>query len=186
MTRCLAKKINFIMTSKENIYSNDLGYTLGMLLLRLWLAVRAFQTGIEKFAGSGKPIDSAVLVDGAPNTYGLTESTTAKVYAIGNYNGVPAPLYDKFIIEPLIPEFALNIYNVVLGPALIILGLTLLLGVATRFSLFLMGLIYTSLTFGLILIKQDAGIAWLGVHIVMIVIALVLAKYNRFAILKKW
>ena len=174
------------MTSKENICSNDLGYTLGILLLRLWLAVRAFQTGIEKFAGSGKPVDSTVLVDGVPNTYGLTETTAAKVYAMSNYNGVPAPLYDKFINEPLIPEFALNIYNVVLGPALIILGLTLFLGIATRFSLFLMGLIYTSLTFGLILIKQDAGIAWLGVHIIMIVMALALAKYNKFAILQKW
>lgn len=174
------------MTSKENICSNDLGYTLGILLLRLWLAVRAFQTGIEKFAGSGKPVDSTVLVDGAPNTYGLTETTAAKVYAMSNYKGVPAPLYDKFINEPLIPEFALNIYNVVLGPALIILGISLFLGIATRFSLFLMGLIYTSLTFGLILIKQDAGIAWLGVHIIMIVMALALAKYNKFAILNKW
>ena len=57
---------------------------------------------------------------------------------------------------------------------------------ATRFSLFAMGLVYTSLTFGLILIKQDAGVAWLGIHIIMIVLALALAKYNRFAILKKW
>ena len=174
------------MTSKENICSNDLGYILGILLLRLWLAARSFLTGIEKFAGSGKPVDSTVLVDGIPNTYGLTESTAAKVYAISNYNGVPAPLYDKFINEPLIPEFALNIYNVVLGPALIILGITLFLGIAIRFSLFFMGLIYASLTFGLILIKQDAGIAWLGVHIIMIAMALALAKYNKFAILNKW
>ena len=174
------------MTLKRNICSNDLGYTLGILLLRLWLAARAFQTGIEKFAGSGKPVDSTVLVDGAPNTYGLTESTASKVYAISNYKGVPAPLYDKFISEPLIPEFALNIYNFVLGPALIILGLTLFLGIATRFTLFLMGLIYTSLTFGLILIKQDAGIAWLGIHIVMVVMALALANYNKLVIMKNW
>ena len=174
------------MTSKEDTCSDDLGLSLGMLLLRLWLAARAIQTGIEKFSGTGKPIDSAVLMDGAPNAYGLTESTATKVYALGNYNGVPAPLYDKFINEPLIPEFALNIYDVVLGPILIILGLTLLLGIATRYSLFLMGLVYTSLTFGLILIKQDAGIAWLGVHIILIVTALALAKYNKFAILKRW
>ena len=174
------------MTLKRNICSNDLGYTLGILLLRLWLAARAFQTGIEKFAGSGKPVDSTVLVDGAPNTYGLTESTASKVYAMSNYKGVPAPLYDKFISEPLIPEFALNIYNFVLGPALIILGLTLFLGIATRFTLFLMGLIYTSLTFGLILIKQDAGIAWLGIHIVMVVMALALANYNKLVIMKNW
>ena len=67
-----------------------------------------------------------------------------------------------------------------------ILGLTVLLGIATRISLFAMGLMYTSLTFGLILLKQDAGVAWLGTHIIMIVIALVLAKHNRLAILNKW
>jgi thiosulfate dehydrogenase [quinone] large subunit len=66
------------------------------------------------------------------------------------------------------------------------MGLTLLLGLGTRISLFAMGLLYTSLTFGLILIKQDAGVAWLGIHIIMITAALALAKYNRFAILKKW
>ena len=106
-----------------------------------------------------------------------------KTYAIENYQGVPGALYDKFTGEPFIPGWGLDIYNVVLGPALLILGLTLLLGIATRFTLFAMGLLYTSLTFGLILIKQDAGVAWLGIHVIMIVAALALAKHNRFAIL---
>ena len=173
------------MSSNESTCSNDLGLSLGMILLRLWLAARAIQTGIEKFGGT-KPIDSTVLIDGAPNAYGLTETTTGKVYALSNYHGVPAPLMDKFSNEPLIPSWGLSLYDTILGPVLIILGLTVLLGIATRFSLFLMGLVYTSLTFGLILIKQDAGIAWLGVHIIMVVMALALAKYNKFAILKKW
>ncbi|MGJ8651697.1 MAG: hypothetical protein ACSHX8_00355 [Opitutaceae bacterium] len=174
------------MSSQDNTCcSNDLSYTLGMLLLRLWLAARAIQTGIEKFAGT-KSIDTTVAIDGAPNAYGLTETTTGKVYALSNYHGVPAPLQEKFSNEPLIPDFALSLYDKLLGPALILFGLTLLLGLATRLSLFAMGLIYTSLTFGLILIKQDAGIAWLGVHIIMIVMALALTKYNKFAILKKW
>lgn len=73
-----------------------------------------------------------------------------------------------------------------LGPALLILGLTVLLGVATRFSLFAMGLLYTSLTFGLILLKQDAGIAWLATHIVLIAMALALSQYNRWAVTSKW
>ncbi len=173
------------MPSAPTTCSNDLGLSLGMLLLRLWLAARAIQTGIEKFAGS-KPIDSTVLIDGAPNAYGLTETTSGKVYALSNYNGVPAPLMDKFSNEPLIPAWGLSLFDAILGPLLIILGLTVLLGIATRFSLFLMGLVYTSLTFGLILIKQDAGVAWLGIHIIMVVMALALAKYNKFAILKKW
>lgn len=147
--------------------------------------MRAIQTGIEKFGGT-KTYDKAVDIDGAPNAYGLVEEGTEKAYALANYQGVPGPLYDKFAAEPLIPSWGLNLYDVILGPALLILGATLLFGIATRFTLFTMGLLYTSLTFGLILIKQDAGIAWLGTHILLIVAALALAKYNRFAILKKW
>jgi thiosulfate dehydrogenase [quinone] large subunit len=45
-----------------------------------------------------------------------------------------------------------------------------------------MGLLYVSLTVGLILIKQDSGIAWLAIHIGLIAYALTLTKYNRFAI----
>jgi len=163
----------------------DLGYTLGMLTLRIWLAIRAIQTGIEKFAGTGTGT-KAVNIDGAANQYGLTEAASYKVYAFSNYQGVPGPLYDKFASEPLIPGWGLDLYNIILGPTLLILGFTLLLGIATRYTLFAMGLLYTSLTFGLILIKQDAGIAWLGTHIIMIAAALVLAKYNRFTVLKKW
>lgn len=165
--------------------SSDLGYTFSILLLRIWLGIRSLQTGIEKFAGV-KMSETAVTIDGAPNTYGLTESTGEKAYAFSNYQGVPQALHDKFVGEPLIPGFFLTIYDFVLGPALLILGLTLLLGVATRVSLFAMGLLYTSLTFGLILLKQDAGIAWLGTHIILIVMALVLAKHNRFTIMNKW
>jgi thiosulfate dehydrogenase [quinone] large subunit len=172
------------MASKDKC-SSDLGLTLGMLTLRIWLGFRAIQTGIEKYAGTTSD-DKDVLIDGAPNAYGLTETATGKVYALSNYNGVPAPLYEKFSNEPLIPSWGLNLFDTILGPALIILGLTILLGIAQRISLFAMGLVYTSLTFGLILIKQDAGIAWLGVHIIMIVMALALTKHNRFAVLKKW
>ena len=165
--------------------SSDLGYVLGILLLRIWLGIRSLQTGIEKFAGT-KASAAPVNIDGAPNTYGLTESTTMKTYSLSDYHGVPQALYEKFSTEPLIPGFFLTIYNIVLGPALLILGLTVLLGIATRVSLFAMGLMYTSLTFGLILIKQDSGVAWLGIHIIMIVMALALAKHNRLAILNKW
>lgn len=172
------------MSSKES-NGSSLEYILGMLLLRLWLAMRSIQAGIEKYAGTSAG-SKAVNIDGAPNDYGLTEATTSKAYSLDAYQGVPAALYDKFKDEPFIPEWGLNLYNAILGPTLIILGITLLLGLATRFSLFAMGLLYTSLTFGLILIKQDAGIAWLGTHIIMIVMALALAKHNRFAILKKW
>lgn len=165
--------------------SNTLALVYGALLLRVWLAVRAIQTGIEKFAGS-KAADQIVSVDGAANEYGLTAAGSVKQYALANYHGVPEALMTKFQAEPLMMKFALPLYDKILGPTLLILGFTILLGIASRTSLFLLGLLYISLTWGLILIKQDEGVSWLGVHMILIVMALMLAGHNRFAILKKW
>ncbi|MEI9959567.1 MAG: hypothetical protein WDM76_00115 [Limisphaerales bacterium] len=86
----------------------------------------------------------------------------------------------------MLPHFATSAFNGLLGPVLIATGIMLLLGLGTRLSLFLQGLIYIGLTVGLILIKQDDGISWLGIHVALVALALVLAKYNRFAIFKKW
>ncbi|MBT4757673.1 MAG: hypothetical protein HOO08_04695, partial [Opitutae bacterium] len=71
------------MASKEK-YSNDLGLTLGMLTLRIWLGCRAILTGIEKYAGTQNS-DKDVLIDGATNAYGLTDTVTGKVYSFSNY-----------------------------------------------------------------------------------------------------
>lgn len=165
--------------------STLLAKVYGAGLLRIWLAVRAIQTGFEKYSGM-KGSDQLVIIDGKPNSYGLTEATQIKEYGMSHYHGVPEALMKKFQAEPLMNAKLLDLYGAVLGPALIVLGLTILLGVATRTSLFLLGLLYISLTFGLILIKEDAGISWLGVHMIMIVMALAMSKYNRFCVLKKW
>ena len=168
---------------------DKLALTYGAWLLRLWLAVRAIQTGLEKYAGSISS-DQVVKVDGVPNAQGLTSSDAVKEYALSHYHGVPAALLKKFEAEPLMRSYTLmgheinplKIYDVILGPMLLVLGITILLGIANRTSLFLLGLLYISLTWGLILIKQDDGVSWLGVHMILIVMALMLAKYNRFAL----
>lgn len=172
-------------TEETNSNGNTLALVYGSLLLRLWLGVRAVQTGVEKFAGT-RSGDQLIKVDGAVNEEGLTSGASAKYYAFENYHGVPKALMSKFQDEPLVPGFGLPLYDMLLGPALLILGITILLGVAYRSSLFLLGLLYISLTWGLILIKQDDGVSWLGVHMIMIVMALALAPNNRLAILKKW
>lgn len=165
--------------------TNTLGLVYGSLLLRLWLGVRAIQTGVEKYAGT-RSGDQVVPVDGVANEEGLTAAGSLKYYTLENYHGVPAALMKKFEAEPLMMKFALPLYDKVLGPALIILGLGILLGLAYRSSLFLLGLLYISLTWGLILIKQDDGVSWLATHMILVVAALALAQHNRLAILKKW
>jgi thiosulfate dehydrogenase [quinone] large subunit len=162
-------------------------YTLAFLVLRGWLAVRAILTGIEKF-GAYQTIQKPLIdpVTGMEDPSGAMIDVKVKFYSLTNYSGVPAPLKDKFANEPLLPKFAVTAFDHLLGPLLIVTGVMLLLGLGTRLSLFVQGLIYIALSVGLILIKQDDGISWLGIHVALVALALMLAKHNRFALLKKW
>ena len=156
------------------------------LLLRLWLGLRAIATGVEKFAG--KVSEQKPLLDefGQPDINGTMVAVEHKVYAFKYYQGIPAALQSKFAAEPLLPAFLLKPYGALLGYVLIVTGVMLVLGLATRTSLFIQGLIYISLTFGLILIKEDGGISWLAIHMLLVVAALRLAKHNRFTLTKRW
>jgi thiosulfate dehydrogenase [quinone] large subunit len=161
--------------------------SLAFIILRLWLAVRAILAGIEKF-GAYKTIQQPLIdpTTGMEDPSGATIDVKIKFYSMTNYSGIPGPLKDKFVNEPLLPKFALSTFDHLLGPLFIITGIMLLIGLGTRLSLFVQGLIYLALTIGLILIKQEDGVAWLGIHIALVAFALALAKHNRLALLKKW
>ena len=162
-------------------------FTYAYLVLRLWLGVRSLLIGIEKF-GSYRSV-AMPLIDpstGQPDASGVLVNVSVKYYSLTNYSGIPASLKDRFANEPLLPKFGLTAFDHLLGPMFILTGVMLLLGVATRLSLFLQGIIYVALTIGLILIKQDDGISWLGIHIALVAFALMLVKHNQFALLKKW
>jgi len=156
------------------------------LLLRLWLGMRAIITGLEKFAG--KVTEQKPLLDefGQPDINGAMVAVDHKVYALKYYQGLPAALASKFAAEPLLPGFLLKPYAAVLGYVLIAAGLTLVLGIATRTSLFIHGLIYLSLSFGLVLINESGGVAWLAIHLLLVVAALRLAQHNCCALTKRW
>jgi thiosulfate dehydrogenase [quinone] large subunit len=160
--------------------------TLAFLLLRGWLAVRAILAGVEKY-GAYKTVQQPFIdpTTGQPDPNAVVD-IKVKFYALANYNGIPAALQSKFDNEVLLPHFALAAFNFLLGPALIISGVMLLLGLGTRISLFVQGLIYIALTVGLILIGQNDGPPYLGIHVALVAFALVLAKYNKLALLKKW
>ena len=162
-------------------------YSLAFLLLRGWLAVRAILTGIEKF-GAYKTIQQPLIdpATGQPDASGVLHNVSVKYYSFANYSGIPASLKDKFAHEPLLPKFALTTFDHLLGPLFILTGVMLLIGLGTRLSLFVQGLIYIALTVGLILIHQDDGISWLGIHVALVAFALTLARHNKFVLLKKW
>src|SRR5579859_5024743 len=179
------------MTDSNENKKDDCGCgcekSLAFLVLRLWLALRAILAGIEKF-GAYKTIQQPLIdpTTGMEDPSGAMIDVKLKYYSLTNYAGIPAPLKDRLVNEPLLPKFALNTFDHLLGPLFIATGIMLLIGLGTRLSLFVQGLIYISLSFGLILIKQEDGVAWLGIHIALIAFALLLARHNKFALLKKW
>lgn len=162
-------------------------YTFAFLALRLWLGVRALFVGIEKYAGYRSV--AMPLIDpstGQPDASGVMVNTTVKSYALANYAGIPTAFVEKFAHEPLFPKFALTVFDRMLGPAFILTGLMLIIGLGTRISLLVQGLLFIALTVGLVLIDQNDGVAWLGIHIALVSGAFVLAQHNRFVVLKRW
>jgi thiosulfate dehydrogenase [quinone] large subunit len=162
-------------------------YTIAFWVLRLWLGVRALLVGIEKYAAY-KSV-AMPLIDpstGQPDTSGVMINVSVKSYAWSNYAGIPAGLKDKFAHEPLLPKFALTLFDRMLGPIFILTGIMLIIGLGTRVSLIVQGFLFVALTVGLILIDQNDGVAYLGIHIGLVAAAFLLVQHNRFAVLKKW
>ncbi|MDX2186957.1 MAG: hypothetical protein SFV32_08495 [Opitutaceae bacterium] len=168
--------------NKDNTPSTT-SETLAFLTLRLWLGVRALVAGIEKFGGTVTVQQPLVDAAGNPDPSGAVVEIEKKVYALSNYRAIPDALETSFASQPLLPAFLTKPYYAVLGYVLIALGLLLILGIKSRPVLFVMGLLYTSLTVGLILIKQDAGVAWLAIHVIMVALALTWSKYNRYTLI---
>ncbi|MGB0371650.1 MAG: hypothetical protein ACPGN3_09875 [Opitutales bacterium] len=155
-----------------------IGPVFSVLLIRAWLAMRSIQSGIEKF-GTMVPVSVKADIEGKENEYGLEEIEYIKAYGFDYYQGVPAALMKKFENEPLMIDTLLKAYNYSLGPLFILLGLCVLLGFLTRLSLLGMGLLYTSLTFGLILLNQPSGVAWLAIHVILVAMMLFAVDHNR-------
>ena len=167
----------------KNLLSGWTNENWSFLLLRLWLAMRAILTGLEKFSGT---VTKELIQINEFTEIEETITISYKTYGISHYHAIPDSLKEQFSGQPLLPAFVSVPYYAVLGYLLVLLGLTLLLGVCVRTSLVLMGFLYMSLTYGLVLINQSGGVAWLGIHMLMIVAALVLEKHKRLVLYPKF
>lgn len=133
------------------------GYVEAFILLRLFLGLRAVLAGVEKFEAHGS-------------------------YSFGNYAENMKRMATGITGASFLPLWATTSFALTLGYLLVALGVALLLGVKTRISLLTMGLLYTSLSFGLMAVQEAEGVAWLAIHLGLVVGALVLVRHERFAV----
>ena len=132
-------------------------FTAAFLLLRLFLGLRTFLAGLEKFESKGTYSFASYYTNMDRMASGITGASFLPLWATKN--------------------FAHSI-----GYVLLVLGAALLLGLKTRATLVLTGLTYLGLSFGLMVVQEGEGVAWLGIHVMMIVGALVLVQHDRFAV----
>ncbi|HXQ80354.1 MAG TPA: hypothetical protein VN775_03515 [Opitutaceae bacterium] len=132
-------------------------YTAAFLILRLFLGLRTLLEGLEKFESNGR-------------------------YSFANYYENMKRMAQGITGASFLPLWATRLFAESLGYLLLLLGAALLLGVKSRATLFLTGLLYVALSFGLMAVQENEGVAWLGVHVIMIAGALLLVRHDRFAL----
>lgn len=143
-------------SSSSPSYSSCEG-TYAFLILRLFLGLRALFAGIEKFELGGE-------------------------YSFANYYTTMNRMATGIEGASFLPLWMTKSFALPLGYILLVLGVTILLGIKTRCSLLLMGLVYVALSFGLMVVQESEGVAWLGVHVALCVAALLLNRHNRFSL----
>jgi thiosulfate dehydrogenase (quinone) large subunit len=131
--------------------------TAAFLLLRLFLGLRTFLAGADKFEKNG-------------------------AYSLANYHENMGRMAMGVTGASFLPLWATRAFAQSLGYALLVLGAALLLGVKTRATLVLTGLVYVGLSFGMMAVQEDEGISWLAIYVTMISAALVLVRHNRLAL----
>jgi thiosulfate dehydrogenase (quinone) large subunit len=131
--------------------------TAAFLLLRLFLGLRTFLAGVEKFESKG-------------------------TYSFANYYENMNRMASGITGASFMPLWMTRNFAHTIGYALLILGAALLLGIKTRATLVLTGLVYVGLAFGLMAVQENEGVAWLAIHVGLIAGALVLARHDRFGL----
>ena len=145
------------MADSDQTKCNDCGYYAASFLLRIWVGLRLFFAGLEKFK-MGAGVDASYSISNYSKKMGMIAETTAE--------------------HSFLPGWACKAYALPLGPLLIFVGLACLIGVCTRLSLLAAGLLFVSLAFGLMVLPDDAGALNLGIHVAITAFALCLSRYD--------
>lgn len=140
----------------------SLSYDFAHLLLRLWVGMRLFMAGIDKFRwGNGPTV-----------TFGFD-----------NYAKKTGPLAKLMTDNSCLPEFACTSFAAVIGYILIPVGLWVAIGICTEFGLLAAGLVFLSLGFGLACLPDDTEVVSnIGLSILIVAAALVTSKAKTFSI----
>lgn len=95
------------------------------------------------------------------------------------YDGFATFIINTYTEQTALPKFLVATFAYSLGYAEIILGAFLLVGVKTKYVLALIGLTFVTLSFGNMVLGDNQGIAYLGIHLLITAAALYFVRHNK-------
>jgi len=138
-------------------------YAFAHLLLRLWVGMRLFMAGLDKFRWG----------NGAETTF-----------SIANYTEKKGPPISKLMASnSFLPESLCNAFGGTIGYILVAVGVWVALGICTEFGLLAAGLVFLMLGFGLAALPDDTEVVSnIGLSVLIVAAALVTAKAKNYSL----
>ena len=141
---------------------SSLSYDFAHLLLRLWVGLRLFMAGLDKFRWGNGPTVS---------------------FGLDNYPKKTGPLAKLMTDNSFMPEWACNAFAATIGYILVPVGIWVAIGIFTEFGLLTAGLVFLSLGLGLASLPDDTEVVSnIGLSILIVAAALVTSKAKTFSI----
>ncbi len=133
------------------------------LLLRLWVGMRLFMAGLDKFR------------------WGNGETTT---FSISNYTELKGPPIAKLMASnSFLPEAMCNGFANSIGYVLLVVGVWTAVGLFTELGLFAAGLVFLSLGFGLACLPDDTElVSNIGLSVGLVALCLMTAHAKKFSL----
>jgi uncharacterized membrane protein YphA (DoxX/SURF4 family) len=129
------------------------------LILRLWVGLRLLLAGLDKMRQKG----------GDGFGFEWIEKSMA-------------PIVDNMTQYTMLPAWTIKPYAVVLPYALLIVGLWCVLGIFNRLGLLLAGLVFVSLSAGLMALPDDDQAVFRGIEVALTALALITSAHNTFSL----
>jgi hypothetical protein len=131
------------------------------LLLRLWIGLRLFMAGLDKFrAGDGKAV----------------------TFNIENYKTKTTRIATLTSEHGFLPDNLCNMYAQSIGYVLLLAGAWAVIGLFLEVGLFFAGLVVLSLGLGLATLPDDTEVVYIGIHVLVIAAALITSRHKAISL----
>lgn len=132
------------------------------LLARLWVGLRLVMAGVDKFRSGSTWEGSTFNMD--------------------NYHKKSEQIASLMASNSFLPKSLCNMYAEGVGFALLGIGAWVIIGLFTEFSLLAAGLLFLSLGFGLAALPDDTEVVYIGVSVLITVVALTTARAKQLSL----